>query len=427
MPKLLVFLLLLAILPVHALDLEYYKFTNNPTYSITEDAQLKNGVIPSNYPFILTAALDYVRTPLSVKIDDERVDDVVKSLLGLHLGGGFKVTDKLFLGARTYLTQVDSGNNDKGVFLGDSIIEAKYRFYQSKHAAWALHPRLTIPTGSQDFTTNNKKTGGYLGLNFEKRFSWLQAVFNLGYSHQPGAHLGLGTEYSIINYKESIYTAIGSIIPVSERWAVNLEAYRFNQFKGNQHPNELYVGLRNQTTKNVASFMGISVGGPIDQSSNDYRLSLGIKYTPFEDKVIEAAPVVAPKPAPAPTKREKILSREQQIYGNLKLAENIYFANNSIVLTEVSQGILKKVRDLLKSIKGKGTIVLEGFASTRGNNPAYNMELSKKRSIISRDFLQKLGVSPSEMQLVAYGDAKADPHLDEGLNIKVMIRFYEKK
>ncbi|MFZ4712153.1 MAG: OmpA family protein [Bacteriovoracaceae bacterium] len=413
-------LLLLTSSNVWALNLEYFRFTNDPNYSITEGALLNNSLVAKNYPYILTGAFDYVKTPLSIRSNNIRTSDVVSYLSALHLGGGYRFTDNFFVAARTYFAHTNKADS-----VGDSIVEAKYRFYQNSDTALALHPRLSLPTGNQTFTTDDKM-GGYLGLNLEKKFSILQMAANLGYSEQPGATYSLGSNYTSIDYKKAIFTALGFVAPITETWALNIEGYRFIQFKGNQHPNEVYAGLRHQTTRSLAAFGGLAVGGPIDQSSNDYRLSLGIKFTPAtEQEVVHTPPPVVHKKAPV-NKREKILTSESQLYGDLIFSENIYFANNKYDLTELSKQILKKVHKRYKGTKLKPTIVLEGFASIRGNDHAHNLTLSENRGQETKENLTKLGVSPEAVKIVAYGDNRAEPDVDEALNRKVMIRFYEK-
>lgn len=425
-----VLLLLLICIPVQAIEVEYFDFTNSKTYALTDDALLNNSLINNKYPWIFTAAFDHVKTPLSIRQDSQRTDDIVRSLQGLHLGGGVRIVESVFIGAKTYIANIDAESD--GAYWGDSTIEAKWRIWQGESSALAIAPAVYIPTGTQGFTTDGNKVGEYLGLNFEKNFKWIQISIMGGYSNKPGATFTYAPGYTSLNYKKSVYTAIGSVIPFTDTWALNIEGYRYNQMSGNQHPNEMYVGLRNQTTKSLSTFFGASLGGIIDQTSNDYRIAAGIKYTPFAEE-----PKPAPNPAPAPvpqlvkkpvTKREAGLEKEKALYGTLVGGETIYFANASSKLDALSQDIAQKFSNTVnkyKDAKIKYTIVLEGFASRVGN-PARNMALSKERIKNTQSALANLGINSNSIVEVAYGDSAADMTVSEALNRKVMLRLYRK-
>jgi hypothetical protein len=59
---------------------------------------------------------------------------------------------------------------------------------------------------------------------------------------------------------------------MSGPWALNIEAYRHQQIQGDQHPNEIYAGLRHNTTRDLFAFGGLSAGGLIDKTSNFTKL-----------------------------------------------------------------------------------------------------------------------------------------------------------
>ena len=48
-------------------------------------------------------------------------------------------------------------------------------------------------------------------------------------------------------------------------------------------------------------------------------------------------------------------------------------------------------------------VVLEGYADERGT-PEYNLALGEKRAIAVRDYLQVLGVSANQIEMVSYGE-----------------------
>ena len=419
-------------LQAFALEVEYFNFTNSKTYALTDDALLENSVVDNNYPWMLTAAYNYVKTPLTIKDEDERTADIIKSLHGLHLGGGYRLTKSLFIGAKTYAAKL--AGEDDGVYMGDTAAELKWRFWQGESSAIAVIPTIYLPTGTSDFTTNNGKVGESLALVFEHNMKWIQFSLVGGFVNRPGATLGNSDDYTGLNYKQAIYTAIGAILPLTDAWALNVETYRYNNLKGNQHPNEFYFGARNQTTSSVSTFLGLSLGGFVDETSNDYRLSAGIKYTPFEEKEKPApAPQVVqpvkPRPAPVAKKitREEGLQLEKDLYGKLVAMETIYFGNGSSKVDPQSRSLVRKFRDetskISKQEKAKYTIVVEGFASKTGN-PVSNMKLSQARIAETEAQLKSLGINPKVIKEVAYGDSAADMTISEALNRKVMLRLY---
>ncbi len=412
-----------------ALDLQYFKFTSNPTYSSTDNALLNKSFVRNDYPWLLTAAYDYVKIPFSIEKNNSRFKDIVRNQNSLSLGGAWHPRHDLMLGARTHVSRLASDTT--GTYLGDSVVEGMWKFYESDATAIALHPKLNIPTGSNTYTTQGRKLGEYLGINLERKFTWLQAVLNIGYAHQPGAKLDLGGNFTKIDYHEAIFTAIGTIFPLAESWSLNIEGYRYNQFRGNQHPNEVYLGVRKDFNRELIGFLGLATGGLIDESSNDYRFSVGLKYYPGLST--ESKPPMekivhidhpTPKPA-APAKRKDVLDSEEQLYGKLALAENVYFANNSVVITDLYKALLTKLAKQVQKYHHM-TIVLEGFASAVGTGPA-NMILSKNRAIEVRSFLRKAGANDAQVKSVAYGDLRAEAGVDEALNRKVMVRVYSRE
>lgn len=427
--RILALVLMLVSFNALALDLQYYKFTHNPTYSSTDNALLDRGLIRNDYPWIFNASYDYVRTPLSIELDGKRDQEIVKYMQSLSFGGAWHPTDDLLIGLRSRFSRLT--NDESTTVLGDTFLDGIWKFYQGENTALALHPRLTLPTGANDYSTQERKVGGYLGINLERKFEWFQGVINIGYSHEPGAVLNLGADYSKVDYKDSLFTAIGTIFPLVEDWTLNIEAYRYNNLKGNQHPNEIYAGIRHQFMPTLAGFAGIAGGGIVDESSNDYRFSAGVKFYPEGEQkrpIEKATPILVaePKPVAKPlSKREEVLKKEAALHGKMILAQNVYFANGSSVLNDLSQGLLAKIAAKVKGKENSMTIVLEGFASSRGNSAA-NLVLSDKRSKVVRDFLKSKGVGDTNIKTVAYGDSKAEGGSNEALDRKVMMRVYSK-
>ena len=90
-------LIFLMMAKLWALDLEFYKFTNNPVYSISEDALAHHSLVKNYYPWLMTASLNYVKTPLSIKENDLRTGDLVKDMTSFHFGGTYSFKENFYL------------------------------------------------------------------------------------------------------------------------------------------------------------------------------------------------------------------------------------------------------------------------------------------------------------------------------------------
>lgn len=284
----------------------------------------------------------------------------------------------------------------------------------------ALAPAVYLPTGTQTFTTNRNKTGGYLGVNLEKRYERVQLTLNVGFSNQPGATYGLGSNFSSVDLRQAIRTALGAYVPFSEDWGMNLEVYRMNQLQGDLDPNEAYLGVRHQTTSSLQGFAGLSFGDLSGESANDYRLSLGLKFTPF-----------AESPASVPVERvvlplgprEEGLRQEKELYGTLAISETIYFANASKELIPFWKSVIKRFQNQCKRISKDYTIVIEGHASKTGSHE-FNLRLSQERANETRRELESNGIPGEKIKEVGYGDSAVDLDLGNAVNRKVYLRAY---
>ena len=80
----------------------------------------------------------------------------------------------------------------------------------------------------------------------------------------------------------------------------------------------------------------------------------------------------------------------------------VYFAYDSIVLTEEARGILQKNVDYLKK-RPSAKVVVEGHADSRGTNE-YNLALTDRRAAAVRDYVVSLGVTADRVATVAKGE-----------------------
>ena len=80
----------------------------------------------------------------------------------------------------------------------------------------------------------------------------------------------------------------------------------------------------------------------------------------------------------------------------------VFFAYDSIVLTEEARGILQKNVEYLKK-RPSTKVMVEGHADSRGTNE-YNLALSDRRAAAVRDYVVSLGVTADRVSTVGKGE-----------------------
>lgn len=401
-----------------AINLDFSRSASNTLFHQTSYALKNNGMRSSPNPWLWTSSLSYVSQPITMRDEYSRVNSIISSLTTLSLGGAylFNSQTQLSLNIKALQTYQDQIS---GTFISDTEIDLLWKFFENSSHAIALHPRFIVPTGSHELLSQNHHVGSYLGLNVESLFKSFQTAFTIGYFNHPGSVQNFSYNESpnfIMDFSEGLRIALGIILPVTDQFSINVESFRYQQFQGDQHPNEVYLGLRyhrNQTP--FYFFSGLSSGGLIDETSNDYRISLGFKYRPTSKKVTKK--IVRKTPS---QKRKEVLRKERIKYGERMTSLNLYFANNSSQIVKTFKQQLKKLKSKLND---QCFYILEGFASRRGEEK-HNFILSEERAKRVAQYLISLGVKKSQIKTVAYGDARAIEDIDEALNRKVMIRIY---
>ena len=84
--------------------------------------------------------------------------------------------------------------------------------------------------------------------------------------------------------------------------------------------------------------------------------------------------------------------------------EDIYFEFDRSTLTSESQEILRKKAKWLEANRDV-KVVIEGHCDNRGTNE-YNLALGDRRAASTKEFLINLGISPSRMVTISYGEER---------------------
>lgn len=93
------------------------------------------------------------------------------------------------------------------------------------------------------------------------------------------------------------------------------------------------------------------------------------------------------------------------------MAEDIRFDYDSAALSSMAQDILRQKAEWLRNHPGV-SVVIEGHCDERGTNE-YNLALGDRRAESAKSFLTHLGISPSRLTTISYGEERP---LDPGSN-----------
>ncbi|MFT6631568.1 MAG: outer membrane protein OmpA-like peptidoglycan-associated protein [Bacteriovoracaceae bacterium] len=404
------FIIFLCTNKTFAINLQKFHFSNSPTFATVEDGLLSDGLITTDYKYIVIGSYNYVRAPF-IKIDGgNRKVDIIEWMHTFNFGGAYRISDNLQIGASTFATFErvipTSGSEDVEVTkLGDTTLDLKYKFFEKNKMAVSLTPKLYLGTGDEEYFTSNKETGYYLGFALDKAFSWVQFTFNLGHKQNNGA------EYLQVNHKNQLHFSIGLLTPFSDNLDITAEFYRDTPYHSSnkQIPSEANIGLRYKYSNDTALFSGVGVGSTEESNSTDMRLYAGIKFFP-SNKV----------------KNEKVL-KEELSYGKLYRVDEIYFDTAKDTMTEVEELKLGRIFEHIKNDPYISKLVIEGYASRIGETKK-NKKLSERRSLQVKKFLESKGMSINNIQIVAYGNEKSDKiDLNKSLDRKVMLRIYRSR
>lgn len=412
----LLFLLgLLATAQLWALDLKGHQFTDSYRYSILEDSYSER----FSGKNVWLGSFAHVHSPFYYT--DENVDDRLRDIINynnvLTLGYSRYFSDKLAGGLDVVGVQ-NKVLGESYTSFGDVNLRAKYLLSKrGDDLGFSLNPFVTLPTGRRkNFTTERTLAGGIRAV-LEKHWTRWHVLGSLGYGHAPKA------EYEIVDLRNLALTQLGLSYDLSASWNANFEMYRNFTLNADERQDEgdYFLTLKNKTTDRISLYGGAGIAGTDEVERNNYTVFLGFK---LQDDVAERPapqePVhAAPKPVAHPATRS-----QENAYGRVVEVDNIYFANNSFVVTAVEREKVLKVKKAYRQLGSKfSKVVIEGFASTRGN-AAKNEILSQNRTQQVMNILKAEGIPEEKMSLVSYGDQmKQDP--EEWKNRKVQFRIYQ--
>ena len=88
----------------------------------------------------------------------------------------------------------------------------------------------------------------------------------------------------------------------------------------------------------------------------------------------------------------------------VNVGDRVFFGFNKFKLNGAARGTLEKQAAWLKKYPSV-TVVVEGHADERGTRE-YNLALGERRTNSAKDYLVTLGVSPSRVKTISYGEER---------------------
>lgn len=113
---------------------------------------------------------------------------------------------------------------------------------------------------------------------------------------------------------------------------------------------------------------------------------------------------IEPKDMPEMTAGPSDSIKKEEISALIADLKDIFFDFDMATLGESEIDTLKKNADWLKKNRSVA-IRIEGYADERGTSE-YNLALGEKRAQTIRKYLMALGITPSRMDLISYGEEK---------------------
>lgn len=392
----------------NAINLQKFHFSNNPVYATIEDALLEEGLVTTDYKFILVGSYNYVRAPFIEVDSNDRSSTIIEWMHTFNLGGAYKFNKRFQVGISTYFTyekaipaDQESGH-EKEFVIGDTTVDFKYKLYEKNKFAIAFTPRLYLNTGDEEYYTSNEEIGYYLGFALEKAFKSFQIAINLGHKENTGAL------YKEVDHRKQFHFSAGALVPLIRDLDLTAEFFRDTPYDSDidQTPTELDVGIRYTASNESAIFAGVGTGSLEEEDSTDLRVYAGYKFYPS-----------------AKEKSEKV-RKEEKTYGKFYKFLNIYFDTGASKVSETESIKLDQMVNFIKNDSSISKIVIEGYTSKVGS-AALNKRLSDKRIKSVVDYITNQGIEDDIIQQVSYGDSQADDQVkNKTTDRKVMFRIY---
>jgi len=130
----------------------------------------------------------------------------------------------------------------------------------------------------------------------------------------------------------------------------------------------------------------------------------GLMFTVSCQKKVVAVEKPAPAPVVVEEKKEVVVVPPPAKMDDYIMQEDINFEFDKSTLTPAAQDNLVKKAEWLRS-NADATVTIEGHCDERGTNE-YNLALGERRAESAKSFLVDLGIAPSRMTTISYGEER---------------------
>jgi outer membrane protein OmpA-like peptidoglycan-associated protein len=382
----------------------------NTTYVYSEDALMEE--VPgepqfTGQRFYFSAVYNFLNDPLVENNSDQtgRALTLIDGINTLDLTVGYQPWSNFMISVNLPFDLVHDEDQTYNSAIGDMRVEGKVRLTNpGAFVAVALVPALYIPTGSRSQFVSDGTIGGGLSLAIEKDLGPVRLAFNAGYRHFQDA------TFEDISYQDQFPLTLSALIPLSERWGINIEGQGIPSLPlaNNNNPGEVYGGARFLWTPELVLQAGAAVGS-LGQGggAGDYRILFGAKFTPSDIFQTKKAQQVASPPAPVTHEEEtKTVAAPPRVVftaKEIKISEEVKFETGKDVLTPSGRKLLDEVADVMKAnLKNFKKISIEGHCDRHGGD-LYNLRLSRGRAAAVKEYLIGRGIDRIRLQTVGYG------------------------
>ena len=268
-----------------------YQFNPNLTYEFVESSNFYDPYLGFLYPKLFTFGVNYIDSPFVVQntSNPNDVRNILSNIqsyqLGYHTMSSFKMSFGLHSSIDRVHMEFDPNQqvqvNQTQTSIGDTYLNVKYRFFEDENWVFSSKLNLGLGTGNSQYFLTDGSSVAIMGI-VERMFDSFRISGNLGYKYAPDA------KFNEIDYSHRIQTALGGFWAINRTLGSTLEFKKdFNLKPSIASGSEIHLGIQKKIiNEGMTVFSSISTGsinnlfGSKDYSGSDYRLALGLKWTP---------------------------------------------------------------------------------------------------------------------------------------------------
>lgn len=285
---------------IFAINLEGFYFSDSFKYAIVDDAFLLKH--PGNW--LIYSSLGFVNHPFVIANSGSNTNEgvVISNQKLFTFGFNYNLSRTLSVGVESSFISTTLSDDatsvniaqtaansqgysiEEGSNLGDLTFKAKWRFYQNKASkvAFALIPRFTLGTGSEETLTSSESIKWSLMAIGEKLWGRFGFLGGIGYSKTSNAELG------DLDYDNAINLQAAISYRLTKDLNFNFELIRNFTVSVNsgadQDSGDYYGTVKWKIDPNYDLYGGLGLAGFNDVDEENYTLFAGVKIHPAKEE-----------------------------------------------------------------------------------------------------------------------------------------------